>query len=176
MLCHSPCKRVATGKFGSKQRQRPIQKHSGRRLIDRKTASHLSDPQYLSKCDPPSCERVIKTRQTSLRWNKELQPVRDVSPSMLLYGTLSLFRTNFPRCHALLWFVTSSLSRAVCITSLYPKFNGSYHQALSIKRQNLVSEGPFASISTWTWFCCVRSWRRKILLSGSPTTDVVVKE
>ena len=36
--------------------------------------------------------------------------MRDFSPSMLLYGALPLFRTKFPRCHALLCFVTSSLA------------------------------------------------------------------
>ena len=42
--------------------------------------------------------------------NKELRQARDFSPSMRLYGTLPLFRTNFRRCHALLSFVTSSLA------------------------------------------------------------------
>ena len=65
---------------------------------------------YLLKCDALSCERVVKTFQTSLRRNKKLRSVRDFSPSMLLYGTLSLFRTNFPRCHASLSFLTSSLA------------------------------------------------------------------
>ena len=71
----------------------------------KKTAPHLSDPRHLLKCDALSCEGVVKTFQTSLRRNKELRPVSDLSPSMLLYGLLSLFRTNFPRCHALLCFV-----------------------------------------------------------------------
>ena len=39
--------------------------------------------------------------------------MRDFSPSMLLYGTLPLFWTNFPRCHALLCFVTSSLASPI---------------------------------------------------------------
>ena len=39
--------------------------------------------------------------------------MRDFSPSMLLYGVLSLFRTNFPRCHVLLSFVTSSLASPI---------------------------------------------------------------
>ena len=73
-------------------------------------APHLSDPQYLLKCDALSCEEVVKTVRTFLGRNKELRQVRDFSPSMLLYGTLSLFRTNFRRCHALLRFVTSSLA------------------------------------------------------------------
>ena len=84
-------------------------KHAGRPSIDRKTAPRLCDPRYLLKCDALSCEGVVKT----FPWNKELLPVRDFSPSMLLYGALSLFRTNFPRCHALLWFVTSSLASPI---------------------------------------------------------------
>ena len=60
--------------------------------------------------DALSCEGVVKTAQTSPRRIKELRPVRDFSPSMLLYGALSLFGTKFPRCHALLCFVTSSLA------------------------------------------------------------------
>ena len=48
------------------------------------------------------CEGVVKTVPTSPRRNKELRPVRDFSSSMLLYGTLSLFRTSFPCCYALL--------------------------------------------------------------------------
>ena len=96
--------------IGSKQRQRPIQKHAGRPSSDRKTAPHLSDPRYLLKCDALSCEKVVKTSQTPLWRNKELRPARAFSPSILLYGTLALFRTNFPRCHALLCFVTSSLA------------------------------------------------------------------
>ena len=44
---------------------------------------------------------------------KELRPARDFSPCMLLYGALPLFRTKFPRCHALLSFVTSSLASPI---------------------------------------------------------------
>ena len=113
MLRHSPATGVATGKIGSKQRQRPIQKHAGRSSIDRKTVLHLSDPHYLLKCDALSSEGVVKTVRTSLRRNKELRQVRDFSPSMLLYGALPLFRTNFPRCHALLSFLTSSLASPI---------------------------------------------------------------
>ena len=61
--------------------------------MDRKTAQRLSDPQDLLKCDALSCEGVVKTVPTSPGRNKELRPVRDFSPSMLLYGALSLFRT-----------------------------------------------------------------------------------
>ena len=81
-----------------------MQKHAGRWSIDGKMASRLSDPQYLLTCDVLSCERVVKTVQTSLRRNKDLRPVRDVSSSMRLYGILSLFRTSFPvatRCYVL---------------------------------------------------------------------------
>ena len=109
MLCQS----AATGKIGSKQRQRPIQKHAGKSSINRKAAPHLSDPQNLLICDALSCERVVKTFPTSLRKNKELRPATDLSPSMLLYGTQSLFRTNFPRCRALLGFLTSSLASPI---------------------------------------------------------------
>ena len=90
-----------------------MQKHAGRSSIDRKTAPYLSDPRYLLKCDALSCEEVVKTVPTSPRRNKELRPMTDFSPSMLLYGALSLFRTNFPRCHALLSFVTSSLASPI---------------------------------------------------------------
>ena len=31
---------------------------------------------------------------------------------------LTLFRTNFRRCHALLWFVTSSLASPFCVTPI----------------------------------------------------------
>ena len=113
MLRHSTATGVATRKIGSKQRQRPIQKHAGRSSIDRKTAPHLSDSRYLMKCDPLSCEGVVKTVQTIPRRNKELCPARDCSPSMLLYGGLSLFRTDFRRCNALLCFVTSSLASPI---------------------------------------------------------------
>ena len=112
-LRHSPTTGLATGKTGSKQKWCPIQKHAGRSSIDRKTASHLSDPQCLLKCGALSCEGVVKTVQTSLQRNKQLRQVRDFSPSMLLYGTLPLFRTNSPRCHALPRFVTSSLASLV---------------------------------------------------------------
>ena len=62
-----------------------------RHLHDKKTAPHLSDPRFsLMKYDTPRCERVVKTFQTSVWRNKELRPVSDLSPSMLLYGTLSL--------------------------------------------------------------------------------------
>ena len=107
---HSAATGVTTGKIGSKQRQRPIQKHAGKSSIDRKTAPHLSERRNLLICDAHNCERVVKTFQTSLRKNKELRTASDFSPSMLLYGTQSLFRTNFPRCHALLGFLTSSLA------------------------------------------------------------------
>ena len=110
MLRHSAATGVATGKIGSKQRQRPIQKHAGKSSIDRKTAPHLSERRNLLICDAHNCERVVKTFQTSLRKNKELRTASDFSPSMLLYGTQSLFRTNFPCCHALLGFLTSSLA------------------------------------------------------------------
>ena len=90
-----------------------MQKHAGRSSIDRKTAPHMSDPQYLLKCDSLSREGVVKTARTSLRRNKELHQVRDFSPSMLLYGALPLFRINFPRCHALLRSVTSSLASPI---------------------------------------------------------------
>ena len=50
---------------------------------------------------------------TSPRRNKELCPVRDFSPSMLLYGAPSLLRTNFLRCDALLCFVASSLASPI---------------------------------------------------------------
>ena len=110
MLRHSAATGVATGKIGSKQRQRPIQKHAGKSSIDRKTAPHLSERRNLLICDAHNCERVVKTFQTSLRKNKELRTASDFSPSMLLHGTQSLFRTNFPRCHALLGFLTSSLA------------------------------------------------------------------
>ena len=73
-------------------------------------ASHLSDSRYLLKCDALSCEEVVKTVQSSPRRNKELHPVRDFFPSMLLYGARSLFRTNFARCHALRSVLTSSLA------------------------------------------------------------------
>ena len=110
MLRHSAATGVATGKIGFKQRQRPIQNHAGKSSIDRKTAPHLSERRNLLICDAHNCERVVKTFQTSLRKNKELRTASDFSPSMLLYGTQSLFRTNFPRCHALLGFLTSSLA------------------------------------------------------------------
>ena len=117
MLRHSPATGVATSKIGSKQRQRPIQKHAGRSSIDRKTAPHLSDLQYLLKCDALSCEGVVKTVRTSPRRYKELRQVRDFSLSMLLYGALPLFRTNFPRCHVLLSFVTSSLASPMVVSA-----------------------------------------------------------
>ena len=126
MLRHSAATGVATGKIGSKQRQRPIQKHAGKSSIDRKTAPHLSEHRNLLICDAHNCERVVKTFQTSLRKNKELRTASDFSPSMLLYGTQSLFRTNFPRCHALLGFLTSSLASPMAkrtkrvTTSAYP--------------------------------------------------------
>ena len=112
MLRHSAATGVATGKIGSmhKQKQRPIQKHAGKSSIDRKTAPHLSERRNLLICDAHNCERVVKFFQTSLRKNKELRTASDFSPSMLLYGTQSMFRTNFPRCHALLGFLTSSLA------------------------------------------------------------------
>ena len=44
---------------------------------------------------------------------------------MLLYGALSLFRTNFPRCHALLSFVTSSLASPIVSVS------SEWHQAMT---------------------------------------------
>ena len=116
MLCHSPGTGVATGKIGSKQT--PIQKHSGRSSIDRKTGLHLSNPQYLLKCDVLSYEGVVKTVQTSLPRNKELRQVRDFSPSILWYGALPLFRTNFRRCYALLSFVTSSLVNPFMFTKI----------------------------------------------------------
>ena len=67
---------------------------------DRKTAMHLSDPRNLLKCVALSCERVVKIVHTS--------------------GC----------CHALLWFVTSSLSaspigiqeNSFLSRDLYPKF------------------------------------------------------
>ena len=49
--------------------------------------------------------------------NRELRQVRYFSPSMLLYGTLPLFRNNFHCCHALQGFVTSSLASP--ITGVY---------------------------------------------------------
>ena len=116
MLRHSAATGVATGKIGSKQRQRPIQKHAGKSSIDRKTAPHLSERRNLLICDAHNCERVVKTFQTSLRKNKELRTASDFCPSMLLYGTQSLFRTNFPRCHALLGFLTSSLASPIAHT------------------------------------------------------------
>ena len=105
--CYVTAQQVAyqvNGKICSNQRQHPIQKHAGRRSISRKTALHLSDPKYLLTCDVLSCEGVVKTFQTflSLRRNNDLRPVWDFPSSMLFYGTLSLFRTNFPRCDALL--------------------------------------------------------------------------
>ena len=45
-------------------------KHAGRTSIDRKTAPHLSDPQYLLKCDPLSREIFAKTFQNSLQRNE----------------------------------------------------------------------------------------------------------
>ena len=116
--CYVTAQQVAyqvNGKICSNQRQHPIQKHAGRRSISRKTALHLSDPKYLLTCDVLSCEGVVKTFQTflSLRRNKDLRPVWDFPSSMLFYGTLSLFRTNFPRCDALLCFVTSSLANPI---------------------------------------------------------------
>ena len=122
MLRHSPATGVATGKIGSKQRERPIQKYAGRSSIDRKTAPHLSDPNYLSKCDALSNEGVVKSVRTSLRRNKELRQVRDFSPSMLLYGALPLFRTNFHRCHALLSFLTSSLASPITVQPEFFQF------------------------------------------------------
>ena len=109
---------VATGKFGSKQSKRPMQKHAGRSSIDRKTVPQLSDPRYLLKCDVLSCEGVVKTVQTSPRRNKEARAVRDRSPSMLLYGALSLFRTSFPRCHALLCCLTSLLASPIAFDTV----------------------------------------------------------
>ena len=96
MLHHRVATGIATGKIGSKQRLRPIQKHAGRSSIDGKTAQHLSDHQDLLKCDALSCEGVVKTVPTSPGRNKELRLVRDFSRSMLLYVALSLFRTSFP--------------------------------------------------------------------------------
>ena len=72
-------------------------------------------PGYLLKCDALSYEEVVKTVRTSLRRSKELRQVRDFSPSMLLYGTLPLFGTNFRRCHALLSLVTSSLASPIVV-------------------------------------------------------------
>ena len=66
--------------------------------------------EYLLKCATLSCESVVKTIQTSPWIKKELCPVRDSSPSMLLWGKLYLFRANFPRCHTFLKFVTSWLA------------------------------------------------------------------
>ena len=120
-----------TGKIGSEQRWRSIQKHAGRSSIDRKTVPHLSDPRYLLKCDALSCEEVIKTVLTSPGRNKELRPVRDFSPSMLLYGALSLFRTNFPHCHALLCFVTSSLA-----SPIMPEFQAKLLQRRGCRHAN----------------------------------------
>ena len=91
MLRHSAATVVATGKIGSKQRKRPIQKHARRRPIDRKMATHLSNPQYLLTCDTLSCERLVNTVLSAKE--KELRPLGDFSPSMLLYIT------NFSCCH-----------------------------------------------------------------------------
>ena len=99
-----PRNRRSNRQIGSKQSQRPIQKHAGRSSIDRKTTPHLSDPRYLLKCDGLSCEEVVKTVQTSPRRKESFAQWETFFPSMLLYGTRSLFRTNFPRCHALLSF------------------------------------------------------------------------
>ena len=91
----------------------PYKSMLGDRRSAEKTNPLLSDPQYLLKCDALSCEGAAKTVRTSLRRNEELCQVRDFSPSMLLYGALPLFRTNFSRCHALLSFVTSSLASPI---------------------------------------------------------------
>ena len=115
MLRHSP----ATGKIGSKQSQRPIQKHAGRSSIDRNTAPHLSDPRYLLKCDALSCEEIVKTVQTCPRRKESFAQWETSFPSMLWYGTRSLFRTNFPRCHALLSFLTSSLASPMVSSNIY---------------------------------------------------------
>ena len=77
---------------------------------------HLSDPRDLLKCDTLSRDEVDKTFPIFPRRNKELRPVRDFSPSMLLYGALSLFRTKIPRYQALLSFVTSSLTSPIALT------------------------------------------------------------
>ena len=113
---HSAATSLATGKIGSKQRYRPVQKHAGRQSIDRKSAPHLSNPRYLLKCDELSCERVVKTFQTSLRRNKGLRPVRDFLPACFCMGSYFCFEPIFLRCHALLCFVTSSLASPIMLT------------------------------------------------------------
>ena len=85
----------------------------GNRRSTKKMAPHLSNPRSLLICEALSCEGVGKTFQTSLRKINELRPASDLSPSMLLYGTQYLFRTNFRRCHALLGFMTSSLASPI---------------------------------------------------------------
>ena len=66
-------------------------------IVDRpKVGPALVQSPISLEIDGLSCERVVKTFQTSLRRNKGLRPVRDFSPGMLLYGKLFLFRTNFP--------------------------------------------------------------------------------
>ena len=87
------------------------------RLADTCLATHLSDPRNLLKCDALTCEGVVETVLTSPRRNKELRPAREFSPSMLLYGAQSLFSTSFPRCQALLRFVTSLLASPIILWS-----------------------------------------------------------
>ena len=142
MLRHIAATGVATGKIGSKQRPRPIQKHAGNSSIDRKTAPHLSDPRNLLICDALSGERVVKTFQTSLRKNKELRPANDFSPSKLLYGAQALFRTNFLRCHALLGFLMSSLASPIYSRT---RMRGAMH---------------FHDNSKWWAFACFLSFDR----------------
>ena len=98
------CRGTGRKRGGQKSRGTGRERWAGRKK---------SDPRDLLKCDALSREGVVKTVPISPRRNKELRPVRDFSPSMLLYGALSLFRTNFPRCHALLSFVTSSLANPI---------------------------------------------------------------
>ena len=105
-------------------------------------APHLSVPRYLLKCDTLSCEPVVKTIPTSPRRNKELRPVRDFSPSMLLYGALSLFRstTNFHHCHALLSFVTSSLASPT--TTLLASNPGPHQHRICDRREEGLGKLP----------------------------------
>ena len=99
-LCnkHRACKCYVTAQQPAYQpaKLRPIQKHAGRLSIDRKTAPHLSDPRDLLKCDALSREGVVKTIPISPGRNKELRPVRDFSPSMLLYGRNLCLEPMFP--------------------------------------------------------------------------------
>ena len=79
----------------------------------------------------------------------------------LLYGAIPLFRTNFPRCHALLSFVTSSLAS--------PMF---------VKRTMFVWEGwgRVGACSLWrkigiSWFFF--NWARGRISTGSTCSQSI---